>query len=273
MNDNTDKRELTLAPVDSLAKLTYKGRPVLTTEMLAQCYGTDENNLHQNYGRNKDRFVEGVHFIRLSGADLKAFKNHMTNSQAVSARSSSLMLWTERGAARHAKLLETDQAWEVFEKLEDSYFGQPITKSAPAQIREATSVFRACRSIGKLIGLDANQSALAANRAAINTTGVDVLATMGSTHLVAPQQEALLTPTDIGVRLGGMSGRAVNQLLEDRGFQIEYRDAKRKAYWSPTLAGAPFAVFLDTNKKHADGTPVRQLKWTANIVRELGEAA
>ncbi|EJY7180079.1 ORF6N domain-containing protein, partial [Salmonella enterica] len=26
--------------------------------------------------------------------------------------------------ARHAKMLETDQAWEVFEKLEDCYFSQ-----------------------------------------------------------------------------------------------------------------------------------------------------
>ncbi|EDE8442018.1 phage antirepressor Ant, partial [Salmonella enterica subsp. enterica serovar Pomona] len=33
-------------------------------------------------------------------------------------------LWTERGAARHAKMLETDQAWEVFEKLEDCYFSR-----------------------------------------------------------------------------------------------------------------------------------------------------
>lgn len=36
----------------------------------------------------------------------------------------SLTLWTERGAARHAKMLETDQAWAFFEKLEDSYFRQ-----------------------------------------------------------------------------------------------------------------------------------------------------
>lgn len=36
----------------------------------------------------------------------------------------SLILWTERGAARHAKMLETDQAWDVFEKLEDCYFSQ-----------------------------------------------------------------------------------------------------------------------------------------------------
>ena len=44
----------------------------------------------------------------------------------------SLILWTERGAARHAKMLETDQAWEVFERLEDCYFSRTAA-SEPAQ--------------------------------------------------------------------------------------------------------------------------------------------
>ena len=34
-------------------------------------------------------------------------------------------LWTKRGAARHAKMLNTDRAWEVFEALEDNYFNRP----------------------------------------------------------------------------------------------------------------------------------------------------
>ncbi|EPT6592756.1 phage antirepressor Ant, partial [Escherichia coli] len=42
----------------------------------------------------------------------------------ISPKARSLILWTERGAARHAKMLETDQAWDVFEKLEDCYFSQ-----------------------------------------------------------------------------------------------------------------------------------------------------
>lgn len=40
----------------------------------------------------------------------------------ISSKTRHLTLWTERGAARHAKMLDTDQAWEVFEKLEDCYF-------------------------------------------------------------------------------------------------------------------------------------------------------
>ena len=40
----------------------------------------------------------------------------------VSPNARHLVLWTERGAARHAKMLDTDQAWDVFEQLEDCYF-------------------------------------------------------------------------------------------------------------------------------------------------------
>ena len=33
-----------------------------------------------------------------------------------------MILWTELGAARHAKMLDTDQAWDIFEQLEDCHF-------------------------------------------------------------------------------------------------------------------------------------------------------
>ncbi len=110
---------------------------------------------------------------------------------------------------------------------------------------------------------------MAANRATRTTTGVDPLALMGATHLLAPQQAPLLTPTDLGKELGGLSAIAVNTLLAERGFQEGRRDAKDRPYWVPTEAGERFAVFLDTGKKHSDGTPVRQLKWSADIVAAL----
>ncbi|EBP0014000.1 ORF6N domain-containing protein, partial [Salmonella enterica] len=115
--------------------ISYGDLPVITTELLAILYGTDPHSITKNHRSNVDRFVAGKHFFKLEGADLKAFKNKVTDSDLVASRAKHLILWTERGAARHAKMLETDQAWEVFEKLEDCYFSQkqpvPARQSYP----------------------------------------------------------------------------------------------------------------------------------------------
>ena len=42
----------------------------------------------------------------------------------INPKARSLILWTERGAIRHAKLLNTEPSWRVCEKLEDVYFNQ-----------------------------------------------------------------------------------------------------------------------------------------------------
>ncbi|WP_053890286.1 P22AR C-terminal domain-containing protein, partial [Escherichia coli] len=72
------------------------------------------------------RFIEEKHFFKLEGETLREFKHRVAFNYSVKIARNvrSLILWTERGAARHAKMLETDQAWDVFEKLEDCYFSQ-----------------------------------------------------------------------------------------------------------------------------------------------------
>lgn len=112
--------------VENLPSLTHQHLPVITTELLAELYGTERQRLTNNFNRNKERFIEGKHFFLIEGDELRELKNR--NSLRVSVKIArnvrSLILWTERGAARHAKMLETDQAWDVFEKLEDCYFSQ-----------------------------------------------------------------------------------------------------------------------------------------------------
>ena len=109
--------------------IAYKGVPVVTTAMLASFYQTESKNLTDNFSNNKDRFVEGKHFFKLVGEELKAFLCTDNFGSQISSKVRNLILWTERGAARHTKMLDTDQAWEIFEALEDSYFG----KSQPAR--------------------------------------------------------------------------------------------------------------------------------------------
>lgn len=131
--------------VETLSPITHNQIPVITTELLAQLYGTEINNIKVNYTRNAERFVEGKHFFKVGGDALKNLRVTLSNSQnlqpslrglQISPKARSLILWTERGAARHAKMLETDQVWEVFEKLEDCYFSQkqpPAAQNTPTQ--------------------------------------------------------------------------------------------------------------------------------------------
>ncbi|WP_063658160.1 ORF6N domain-containing protein [Candidatus Arsenophonus triatominarum] len=111
-------------PIRSLSVVTFKNIPVVTTELMAELYGVNPKLVRQNYQRNISRFIEGKHFFKLMGLELKEFKNQTSKRglDNISSKISHLLLWTERGAARHAKMLETDQAWEVFEQLEDCYF-------------------------------------------------------------------------------------------------------------------------------------------------------
>ncbi len=112
--------------VETLSPITHNQIPVITTELLAQLYGTEAIRIQQNHARNAERFIEGKHFYKLVGDELRGMKHRLSLSESVKIARNvrSLILWTERGAARHAKMLETDQAWEVFEKLEDCYFSQ-----------------------------------------------------------------------------------------------------------------------------------------------------
>jgi hypothetical protein len=119
---------MTVANVD-VAIIEYKGQRVLTTEQVAEVYACDKHNIQKNYNENKERFTLGKHFYKLEGAELKAFKDQFTNSDLVACNASSLMLWTRQGASRHCKMLGTDQAWDMFDCLEENYFNpKPIIK-------------------------------------------------------------------------------------------------------------------------------------------------
>ena len=132
--------------VKSMPVVAHMGVPVVTTEMLAGVYGTEVNNIQVNFSRNKERFIEGKHFHKLTGSILKEFKNWLTQSKLVykgasiiSKHAKSLILWTERGAARHAKMLDTDQAWDVFEALEDFYFCKKEDAEKKPNFRQSTA--------------------------------------------------------------------------------------------------------------------------------------
>lgn len=109
--------------IGNVTRIEYGGQPVIPTARLAEFYECTAENIRDNFRKNRERFIEGKHFFKLEGENLKAFLVEAENFRVdVPAHTKHIYLWTKRGCARHAKMLNTDKAWEVFEALEDSYF-------------------------------------------------------------------------------------------------------------------------------------------------------
>ena len=109
--------------MNELMVLEHNSIRVMTTEQLAEAYGCAPKQIQQNFSNNRVRFIAGKHFFVLEGQDLQTFRLQVENIELqISPKTRHLYLWTERGAARHSKMLGTERAWDVFEQLEDSYF-------------------------------------------------------------------------------------------------------------------------------------------------------
>lgn len=108
--------------MNNLQIIEHEGIRVLTTQQLSEVYETSTENIKQNFKRNKERFNEGRDYYLLKGEQLKEFlqvtNSHLQNQSKIR----SMYLWTERGANRHSKILDTDMAWKQFDVLEETYF-------------------------------------------------------------------------------------------------------------------------------------------------------
>lgn len=105
-----------------LQVIELNNQRILTTEQLAEFYEASVQQIKQNFNNNKNKFVEGKHYYRLEGNELKDFKNRVENFDLVGKKANSLILYTKQGASRHSKMLGTDKAWDMFDELEENYF-------------------------------------------------------------------------------------------------------------------------------------------------------
>lgn len=125
--------------MDRLPSVIQNEQLVLTTVQIAEFFDVGEANIRNNFSNARHRFVEGKHFFKLEGDALADFKNRVKSFYSDDYTSSdengkpiadpkarSLMLWTRRGVARHAKMINNDVAWDIFEALEDAYFNREI---------------------------------------------------------------------------------------------------------------------------------------------------
>lgn len=118
------------------ATVEVKGMKVLTTRQIAEAYGVSKDKIIYNFNYNKDRYVLGKHYIEVLGEELRRLKRTY-EIQSSFKYAKTLYLWTEKGALLHAKSLNTDKAWEVYDYLVDFYFR---AKEEPKETKPAPVV-------------------------------------------------------------------------------------------------------------------------------------
>ena len=101
----------------NLVPIEHGGQRVLTTQQLAEFYGEPPVKLQQNFSNNRQRYAEGEHFFRIEHGQ-EGYSKFSSSPYATKP----IYLWTEKGALYHAKSLNTDRAWQVYDKLVDTYF-------------------------------------------------------------------------------------------------------------------------------------------------------
>lgn len=53
--------------MNNLTVTEYKDIRVLTTQQIAEVYGVDKKIISYNFNHNKERYIEGKHYIKLEG--------------------------------------------------------------------------------------------------------------------------------------------------------------------------------------------------------------
>lgn len=93
----------------------------VSDKTVAEIHGVPVTEIRKTIGRNESRFKEGIDFI-----DLKIVGDEITNklgyTQMQISKAEHIFLFSERGYAKLIKIMDTDLAWEIHDKLMDEYF-------------------------------------------------------------------------------------------------------------------------------------------------------
>ncbi|RLD10034.1 MAG: hypothetical protein DRI56_03160 [Chloroflexota bacterium] len=137
------------------------------------------------------------------------------------------------------------------------------------ELPKLAPIYDGAIKVAELLGFEGAHAKIAASNAIEKLLGIDILETFGATALISTTQERLLTPTELGRELGGLSAQKVNLLLAEDGLQ--YKVDKQ---WRLTEEGKKWGRYLDVKlPKRPSGkeklTPIQQIKWCESVLDQI----
>jgi phage antirepressor YoqD-like protein len=231
--------------MSELVPIEFKNQRILTTEQLAEVYNTEPNNIKNNFNNHKNNFEQGKHFYLLQGKELREFKSQVNNIDLpINKFASSLYLWTERGANRHCKILDTDKAWEQFDNLEETYFKAKEIKKDSYTIDDPIE-----RAKAWIKEQEEKKVLQLANHQKDQIIG-ELKPKADYTDLIL-KSKSLVTITQIAKDYG-MSGQKMNDLLYELG--VQYKQNGQWLLYSQHH-GKGYTHSKTVDFKHSDGRP------------------
>lgn len=200
--------------MNKLQPIELKNQRVLTTKQLAEVYETTENSIKNNFANNKSRFAEGRDYYCLKGNELKEFKNLVNDIDLVNPRAPQLYLWTERGANRHSKILDTDRAWQQFDVLEKTYF--KVKNSIPQIKTDPISLFKLTYE-----AVDQINDRLTGSEKKIDLLEGNIIVTYEQSRMIGQ-----MTTNKVTEVLGGKGSKAYTYLYK-RVFALFWNDYRK----------------------------------------------
>ncbi len=235
--------------VNNLQIIEYSNQRVLLTSQLAESYGTTNQIITNNFNRNKGRYEEGKHFISLEGENKKLFINQNQIDLGSLKNAKTLYLWTERGAFLHAKSLNTDKAWEVYDSLVEHYF-KTQQSLIPTNYKEAIQHL--------LTQIEQNEQLQLENK--MKDQQIRELKPKADYYDLILQSKGLVTTNAIAKDYG-MSARALNTKLHE--LFVQYKQSGQWFLYSK-YQSMGYTQSETIHITRSDGRPdvVMNTKWT-----------
>lgn len=117
-----------------------ENKKCISDKTIAEIHKITESDVRKSINRNITRFKENIDFI-----DFKSTRHEMTSKSLLSnlgysdvaiRNAKNIYILSERGYAKLIKIMDTDLAWEIHDKLIDEYFELRDEKQKPVCIED-----------------------------------------------------------------------------------------------------------------------------------------
>lgn len=178
-----------------------KGQKVVLAKTVAEIHGEEVKATNQRINMNRNRFKDGVDLIDLKVVNLVDHNllKEFGFTQMQISKANNIYLLSERGYAKLIKIMDSDLAWEIHDKLMDEYFNLRQECSNPYA--------HLSKELQAIIQIDIKQQELEKGQKELNKR-MDIF-----------EENACLTPGEYGM-ISQKINNKVCSIIKERGLTL-----------------------------------------------------